>query len=60
MTEHLDRDDEPTGLSQITIPSEVYPAVNYRLERRIGEGHSRCVLRAPHAPDGIAPVVIKW
>jgi serine/threonine protein kinase len=60
MTEHLDRDDEPTGLSQITIPSEVYPAVNYRLERRIGEGGTAVAFFAlRHAPDGIAPVVIK-
>ncbi|HMJ14029.1 MAG TPA: serine/threonine-protein kinase, partial [Polyangiaceae bacterium] len=60
MTENPDRDDEPTGLSQITIPSEVYPSVNYRLERRIGEGGTGVAFFAlRHAPDGIAPVVIK-
>jgi len=51
---------ELADLTQVTIPSELYPSVEYRLERLIGVGAMAVAYFAlRHAPDGIAPVVMK-
>jgi serine/threonine protein kinase len=53
-------DRELADLSQVTIRSELYPGASYRLERRIGTGGMGVAFFAlRHAPEGIAPIVIK-
>ncbi|HEY4157130.1 MAG TPA: serine/threonine-protein kinase [Polyangiaceae bacterium] len=50
----------PASLNGRVIESEFQANVSYRLERRIGEGGmGQAFLALRHAPDGIAPVVLK-
>ena len=53
-------DDSLTTLYGQSLPSNVFPGVSYRLERRLGTGSMAVAyLCERRAPDGAGPAVIK-